>query len=45
MLTTMDDPATSVWNRACDYEFQPTRPGQIESSVFEVGRQDFVAGL
>lgn len=23
----MDDHATNVWNRACDYEFQPARTG------------------
>lgn len=23
----MDDNATRVWNRACDYSFQPTRSG------------------
>src|SRR5947207_6253181 len=26
-LTPMNAEATNVWNRACDYDFQPTRTG------------------
>lgn len=42
----MDDHATNVWNRACDYEFQPARTGdRLLKAVIQFDRLAQNGGL